>query len=96
MNARPRCRSCGAPIRFEMLEATGRWMPLNPEPSDRGNVELVGNEAVRARVLGEQDRDLKAAAGSSLYLSHFATCSSRETTAPPAPALGAVDAMSLW
>lgn len=60
------CHSCGAQIAWVQTIA-GKWMPLDPDPRDDGNVRLdkdgvafVGN-------------DMRAA-DPPTYVSHFATC----------------------
>ena len=75
-----RCRSCGAAVYFAKT-ATGSTMPVDAEPSPRGNVQLrLRNGEVHAAVLDqEQAERLRLAAevlGSPLplRLSHFATC----------------------
>lgn len=62
-----RCRSCGAPVRWVPTEA-GRSMPLDAEPSDRGNVEL------RAGVAVVVDPDQPTLTGEPRYVAHFSTC----------------------
>jgi hypothetical protein len=81
MAERPqKCRSCGAPILWAET-ITGRRMPLDYEPSDKGNIilglrrerpplALVQVEITRARLLS---------AGELLYTSHFASCPQAST-----------------
>ncbi len=45
MAATDRCRSCRAPIVWARTPA-GRLMPLDPTPTDDGNVEIIGGLAV--------------------------------------------------
>jgi hypothetical protein len=63
------CRTCKAPIRWA-LTADGNAIPLDPEPSSRGNL--------RFRADGEHvvivPEEARATFVGSLYLSHFATC----------------------
>jgi hypothetical protein len=66
-----RCSSCNAEIRWVRTEANDRPMPLDPEPTESGNVQLVGG---RARVLEGFDLLHAGDAGEPLYRSHFATC----------------------
>ncbi len=63
------CRSCGAALIWAVTEQ-GKRMPLDAEPSEKGNILLEGDKAVyvgKARI--EKVRE----AGKPLYLSHFAT-----------------------
>jgi hypothetical protein len=61
-----RCRSCHKAIVWAKT-VTGKSMPLDVEPVEGGNIQLVDGIA---HVVG------KGAQGELLYLSHFATCSS--------------------
>ena len=72
-----KCRSCGKPIIWVTMVASGKKNPLDSLPTPKGNVVLVpeGNGDT-ARVLNAEE--LKAAQAKEanyLYLSHFATCS---------------------
>ncbi len=60
------CRSCERPVRFVESAVSGRVMILDGEPSDKGNVAI--DENGQARVVSNPPE------GSTLYLSHFATC----------------------
>jgi hypothetical protein len=63
------CRSCGAQIVWAVTEA-GKRMPVDPEPSPDGNVELIGSpEHPRAVVHGT-----RPLFGPPLHLAHFVTC----------------------
>lgn len=70
--ARNHCRSCGAPMVW-VLTRSGGHMPLDPEPSPRGNIvlELGPNDQTVSRVLRA---DEEPASGQLRWLSHFATC----------------------
>ena len=70
-----RCRSCGAEIIW-LTMASGRRMPINPEPSPAGNVVADLVVAVGA-VLSTTPGAAKPAG--PLYLSHFATCPQGKT-----------------
>jgi DNA repair protein RadD len=62
------CRSCGARILWCVAVATGRPIPVDPDPSPRGNIAVTGGEA---RVLkGEEFGSHHG----PLHTSHFATC----------------------
>ncbi len=67
------CRSCQAPMFWVTMEPSGKKNPLDPEPSEKGNIRMTdtgerwivlkGDELVKARERGDK-----------LHLSHFATC----------------------
>ncbi len=61
-----KCRSCGAAILWCKTEK-GKAMPVDAEPSENGNVMLVGDVAKYVKP-GE------TLPGIALHLSHFATC----------------------
>ncbi len=61
-----RCHSCEAPVRW-VRTASGKAMPIDPEPVDGGNVWLDSNGV--AHVGDEQ-----WAPSPRRYKSHFATC----------------------
>jgi len=65
---RGRCRSCGEPILWVEMAATGRKMPLDVLPVPAGNV-VLGPDG-RARVLGKGED----AGETPRYVSHYATC----------------------
>ncbi len=64
-----RCKSCGAPVLWCKVTNSDRRMPVDPEPSSRGNVRVVNGFAT---VLGALE--VHAADAEPLYLSHFVTC----------------------
>lgn len=66
------CRSCGAPIRWVIMEASRARMPLDPDPAPDGTIDLTGDN--RATVLCAYAADMARAAGRQLYRSHFSTC----------------------
>lgn len=64
------CRGCGLLVRWVTIAATGKRMPLNPVADSRaGTVFLFGDEW---RVTS---RHVQPPPATSLYVSHFATCS---------------------
>lgn len=90
------CRDCGEPIRFVLMQATGRALPVNPTPNHEkadGNVaahlaggRLVGFVISRDRLPGPFDV--------YRFTPHHATCealqakrSNTTTTTPDDPAL---------
>lgn len=63
------CSSCGARIVFART-VHGRVMPVDAEPCEDGNVELVeADGVVKAHVHAQPPLG-----GGPLHLSHFATC----------------------
>lgn len=65
---------CGALIIWTTNVVTGKRMPVDAEPTERGNVVLVtGNDGPEARVL-TRDELVRRPTTRGLYLSHFATC----------------------
>lgn len=60
------CKSCGAKIDWYRSADTGKWMPLDPGPSEVGNV--------RVDVVANTVSVVAPGTHSPLYLSHFATC----------------------
>lgn len=72
-----KCRSCGAPVRWEKTEA-GKWAILNEKPDPDGNMVLFEGK-VYAGKKAEEIRQA-AMAGEVLpdepisFTSHFATC----------------------
>lgn len=65
------CKYCGANIRWVKTMASGKNMPINPEPDKMGNLIMVCGEIVvvtdRFRIEHHDDGDF-------FYISHFATC----------------------
>jgi hypothetical protein len=66
------CRSCRAPVTW-VLTVNGRKMPLDPKPTDDGNVAVRRDERgdMRGHVLREGE---EPKAGERRFTSHFATC----------------------
>lgn len=64
-----RCRSCKAPIRWVVMAASNKSMPLDYDPSPAGTVRIdMGSGfglVVRASAVTPDE---------TLYTSHFATC----------------------
>lgn len=69
-----KCRTCSAPVLWVRMAGSGKRMPLDAEPSARGNVRVVEGMAT---VLGAEDATGARAAGEELYLSHFVLCPDR-------------------
>lgn len=77
----PRCNYCGATIRFVPTQKSNgtRRMPIDAEPNDDGNVELVYSETrlqTEAVVHSDQMTLLEEQTGQAgqRYMPHFATC----------------------
>lgn len=79
------CRSCGRSIWWAVNEATGSLMPLDHDPTDQGNVALVGRcertdrpmVRVLHRALAQHPvlfTDPELEEDRPLWLSHHATC----------------------
>jgi hypothetical protein len=81
------CRSCGAPIRWAVSQASGKRIPLDVEPVDDGNIVETGRThtsgAPMVRYLKKSDRpifpSLALVVGGeqpvdARYVTHFATC----------------------
>lgn len=67
-----RCRWCNKPMQWARTER-GKSMPLDPNPSERGNVRVVNGVAT---VLGGLELHAAQEANEVLRISHFATCQS--------------------
>jgi hypothetical protein len=63
-----KCVSCSAPILWAIT--TNKFMPVDAEPSARGNVELVEEGRIRRAVVHTQP----LLAPIPLHMSHFVTC----------------------
>lgn len=69
------CPDCGARIIWPRSAANGTPMPLDANPSDRGNVMLhKGSSGTLAAVVTPRAAAGARAAGQDTYLSHGATC----------------------
>ena len=64
------CRSCGADIIWARTVPGGKLMPVNVEPSERGNLVLTGDSTIGFDVSVMDRKD----DGHEYYLSHYATC----------------------
>lgn len=75
---------CGAPILWAKTTA-GNAVPLDPDPVDGGNLELVGDWSA-GRQSGVIASYVQAEPGVARYVSHFATCpNSKDHRAPKLP-----------
>ena len=65
------CKSCNALIDWYKNATSGKWMPLDREPAEDGNVyvDVVANVA----------KVVDVGSHKPLYKSHFATCAQAAT-----------------
>lgn len=72
-----RCKTCGQPIDWVTTE-TGSWLPIDPAPSENGNVHLrIDPSGTIARVCGSDAEVLAILAGDEnavFHIAHWATC----------------------
>lgn len=72
------CKYCDAPITWRVSRSTGRRAPIDPEPSDDGNV-ILENDLRHYIVLGTPElRDQAKERGDPLYTNHFQTCPAKQ------------------
>lgn len=71
-----KCRSCGAKILWAEVVGSRKLIPLDPEPSERGNVKVEQSWAgiPRAKTFGSLEALELRDAGHELYVAHHATC----------------------
>lgn len=67
------CRSCHAEILWARVQASGKRIPLDPEPIHGGNLELLEKRAEKGRKVLVV-RYAARPGGKPLYVSHHATC----------------------
>lgn len=71
------CKSCDAPVRWAKTVA-GKSIPLDPVPTNTGNIRLVQGGGTDGGLLAEvMTGDVLAehlARGKTTYTTHFATC----------------------
>jgi hypothetical protein len=70
------CRSCNAAILWARTSAKGKFIPIDPDPVDDGNIELSKDDEgqLLARVLIGSEGTLPGFETPLRYKSHFATC----------------------
>ena len=70
------CKTCRAPIVWAQTTTAGKPMPLNPTPSEHGNVNvsIVAGVPVATVIGRPAARAAMRANGMPLYLSHFTDC----------------------
>ena len=71
-----KCGGCGAPIIWATSAATGGRMPVDAEPSPKGNLLLVLTIDRKwvAIVMGQATREAGQSKPGERHTSHFATC----------------------
>lgn len=78
------CRACGQQIRWARTRGGGK-IPLDPVPSDSGNVVVVGDLAT---VLGDHEKALayaqRSQADETTFYPHHASCPKRSSVPPAA------------
>lgn len=67
-----KCKWCGSKMKWART-ISGRPIPLDPDPSEHGNVQLVNGIAT---VLGGLELNAAQESNEVLHISHFATCKS--------------------
>lgn len=71
------CQFCGRDINWYRT-VQGNMMPVNPEPSQRGTIMLIGMPPV-ATVLTKTELELRRNPnGTRLFVSHWDTCPSAQ------------------
>lgn len=66
-----KCRGCGAEMKM-MPTASGKKIPLNPEPDPDGNLVIFAGKAHYASA--EQQRAAREGKNVTLYSTHFSNC----------------------
>lgn len=79
MNADANCRSCKAPIRWCVTDATGKRMPIDPEPVADGNIWVIRHEDGMPVIGVALTRDGVPASEPFAYVSHFVNCPDRDS-----------------
>jgi hypothetical protein len=74
MRANTTCRTCGMPIRWVITAASGKRMPLDPDPVPDGNVWIESmNQGTPVVGVGLTRADVPRSVPFA-YVSHFVTC----------------------
>lgn len=68
-----KCRSCPAQVVWAKHKTTDRANPLDPQPSEKGNL-LLDRSRMIYEVLTGDDLERAREQGIPLFVSHFATC----------------------
>lgn len=67
------CRSCGARLLWAWTH-NGKRIPLDAEPVEDGNVQIIGENEEGEPVVAFLRQDALLPPVGPLYVSHFATC----------------------
>lgn len=85
------CKDCHLPIRFVWIVTTGRAMPVNPQPDERGNVAAhIAGGRVCGFVISQDRRP--GPLDPLRFMPHAATCEARQKPQPKP----VVDEDGLW
>lgn len=69
------CDGCGKEIIFAKSSSTDKWMPVDDDASEQGNIRIdFTYSPPRAIVLAKERLDDARESGERLHLSHFVTC----------------------
>src|SRR5687768_11927283 len=69
------CRTCDAPIRWVRSQTSGKLMPVDPEPAERGSIVKVGMGTDGVAIVAYLRKgQLDEFDDRPRYVSHFATC----------------------
>ena len=72
------CRSCGRPIVWASWKGNGRNVPLDPDPSPKGNVRRIATTIERGRVVFVAElvklAERQDCPDEDFYMTHFVTC----------------------
>lgn len=74
MNTTASCNSCRAPILWTTSFKTGKPSPLNPEPVENGNIEVMPDKNNPSMAISIPARPPLIRGDALLYVSHFSTC----------------------
>jgi hypothetical protein len=79
MRANTKCRSCLAPMRWAVSEATNKRIPLDPDAVPDGNIYVLRwEEGTPVVIVAATPADVPG--GEALrYKTHFATCPQAQT-----------------
>jgi len=74
MKANTTCRSCRAPVRWCITAATGKRMPVDPDPVPDGNIFVHHIEGGTPIIEVTLSHDEVPRSVPFTYVSHFVTC----------------------
>lgn len=80
------CHTCSASIKFVRMRDTGRPLPIDCHPDQRGNIAATPTAAGKQYVDGRYCRlDQELAEGEVRLMPHFATCNDPRKPGHPRP-----------